>query len=124
MTSNKKLIPELNSYDLEEIEITNDSGEKLKSLQITIHGNNIFHRALEPLVKVGNVTVSYPEIQLDEKTIIGNLEQTPAEGSEISIQYGGKETTTATDADTDAAQESGLAKAILPEPFTIKKLTK
>jgi hypothetical protein len=124
MTSNKKLTPELHSYDLEEIEIANDSGETSKSLQLTIHGNNLFHRALEPIVKVGNVTVSYPEIQLDEKTIIGNLEQIPAEGSEISIEYDTKETTTATDADTDAAPGSGVAKAILPEPFTIKKLKK
>ncbi len=95
----------LDSYELEEVEVPlGDRNAMVRATRITIHGQNIFMRALEPIVRVGNVEVIYPRIQPDEKTIIGYMTTTPPEGAHIELEYRGQE------------------PVRLPDPFTIKKL--
>ena len=79
MSTHKKLNPELYSYELEEIESSNDFEDTSKRLKIIIHGANIIQRALEPVIKIGNITAKYPEVQPDEKTIVAYLENIPTE---------------------------------------------
>ncbi len=76
----------------------------VKAMRITIHGENIFMRAPEPTVRIGDVEVLYPRIQLDERSIVGYLTETPPEGAHIQLEYRGEEPIPAS------------------EPFTVKKL--
>lgn len=95
----------LDSYDLDEVIVT--LGERhtpVRATRITIHGTNIFMRALEPVVRVGDVEVLYPRIQPDERSIIGYLTTTPPEGARIEMAYRGQGSVAAS------------------ETFTIKKL--
>jgi|GEM_PF-6287228 len=95
----------LDSYELEEVEVPLGERKKMvKATRITIHGQNIFMRALEPIVHVGNVEVLYPRIQPDERTIIGYLRTAPPEGARIQLEYRGQE------------------PIHLPDAFTMKKL--
>jgi hypothetical protein len=95
----------LDSYDLDEVEVPLGEGKvEIKTIQITIHGQNIFMRALEPIVRVGNVEVLYPRIQPDERTIVGYLTKTPPEGARIELEYRGQE------------------PIRVAEPFTMKRL--
>ncbi len=95
----------LDSYDLEEVDVPfGERDAPVRATRITIHGTNIFMRALEPIVRVGDVQVLYPRIQPDEKTIVGYLTTTPPEGARIELAYRG---------------QGSVAAA---EPFTIKKL--
>jgi hypothetical protein len=95
----------LDSYDLEEVEVP--LGERkamIKATRITIHGQNVFLRALEPIVRIADVEVLYPRIQPDERTIVGYLTKTPPEGARIELQYRGQD------------------PIHVAEPFTNKKL--
>lgn len=95
----------LDSYDLDEVEVPiGKNKEMVKATRIRIHGENIFLRALEPTVRVGNVEALFTEIQLDERSIVGYLTSTPPEGARIQLEYQGEEPIPAT------------------ERFTIKKL--
>ncbi|HEV2140835.1 MAG TPA: hypothetical protein VGT01_06545 [Candidatus Dormibacteraeota bacterium] len=86
----------LDSYDLEEVEVPLGQGkaqgkEMTRATRITIHGKNIFLRALEPTVTVGGIEVLYPRIDPDERTITGYLVSTPPEGAHIQLVYRGQE---------------------------------
>lgn len=82
----------LDSYDLEEVEVPLGQGRAMtRATRITIHGKNIFLRALEPTVRVGSIEVLYPRIEPDEKTITGYLVSTPPEGAHIQLVYRGQE---------------------------------
>jgi hypothetical protein len=95
----------LESYDLEEMEVPIGEGRRLlRAIKITIHGKNIFMRALEPVVRVGDTAVLYPRIELDEQTIVGYLTSQPREGTAITLEY------------------RGQAPIAVPEQFTIDKL--
>jgi hypothetical protein len=88
----------LDSYDLEEVEVPlGEHKAMIRATRITISGQNIFMRALEPIVRVGNVEVLYPRIQPDERTIVGYLTTAPPEGSHISLEYRGEAPTQMTD---------------------------
>lgn len=129
MTRTKSKLPKLNSYELSK-EFDSDENRSFSTadmdettlMKIIIRGENIVHRALRPIVRIGNITVKYPNISLDEKSIVGYIDEIPPEGSEISLEYGayspGEEV-----ADTDNTYPSGVNKAILPEKFTINKLS-
>src|SRR5687767_12013486 len=94
MTLTKRKIPKLNSYELsKEIEPAealsfSDSVDQTNLTKIIIKGENIVNRALEPIVKIGNITVKFPQISLDQSSIIGYIDEAPPEGSTISLQYG------------------------------------
>ncbi|HKW06821.1 MAG TPA: hypothetical protein VJS19_04555 [Candidatus Dormibacteraeota bacterium] len=91
----------LDSYDLEEVEVSFDERKPpVRATRITIHGKNIFLRALEPVVRVGDVEVLYPRIQSDEQTIVGYLTRTPPEGARIELAYRGQESVAAAEAFT------------------------
>jgi hypothetical protein len=91
MAEHRQLPTELDSYELREVYAPlGPEGETVKALRITIHGRNIFMRALEPAVRVGNVEVQYPEIQVGERSIAGFLPRMPPEGSEIVLEYDGE----------------------------------
>jgi hypothetical protein len=95
----------LDSYDLEEVEVPlGDRKAMIKATRITIHGQNVFLRALEPILRIADVEVLYPRIQPDERTIVGYLTTTPPEGARIELQYRGQE------------------PIHVAEPFTNKKL--
>jgi hypothetical protein len=95
----------LDSYDLEEVQAPLGARKAMiKATRITIHGQNVHLRALEPTVRVGDVEVLYPRIQPDERTIVGYLTATPAEGARIQLQYRGED------------------PIHVAEPFTSKKL--
>jgi hypothetical protein len=95
----------LDSYDLEEV-VVPLGGRKamIKATRITIHGQNVFLRALEPMVRIADVEVLYARIQPDERTIVGYLMTTPPEGARIQLEYRGQE------------------PIHVAEPFTNKKL--
>ena len=79
----------LESYELEEVHVPwGPEGKLTKVVRITLHGKNIFMRALEPIVRVGDIVVQYPEIQPDEQRIIGYLKEIPEDGAPITIGYG------------------------------------
>jgi len=81
----------LETYELDEVYIPWGRDKKIaKVIRITIHGKNIFQRALEPIIKVGDDIVQFPEIQPDEQTIIGYLTKIPKEGAPITFGYGEK----------------------------------
>jgi hypothetical protein len=88
----------LDSYDLDEVEVPIGKDKAMvKATRITIHGENIFMRALEPTVRVGELEVLYPEIQLDERSIVGYLTTIPPEGARIQLEYHGEEPIPAAD---------------------------
>ena len=95
----------LESYDLEEVEVPlGDAGQNIRAIKITIHGENIFLRALEPTVRIGDTEVLHPRIEPDERTIVGYLTDQPQEGAAIQLEYRGQE------------------PVVLPERFTMSKL--
>jgi hypothetical protein len=95
----------LESYDLDEVEVPIGEGKRnVRAVRITIHGRNIFMRALEPILRVGDTEILYPRIQPDEQTIIGYLTGRPQEGAAITLEY------------------PGQAPVALPERFTMSKL--
>jgi hypothetical protein len=95
----------LDSYELEEVDLPLGADKAIiRATRITIHGKNIFLRALEPVVRVGEIEALYPRIQSDERTITGYLVTRPPEGAHIQLIY------------------RGQAPVHLIEPFTVKKL--
>lgn len=91
MVEHKRWPIELDSYDLEEVYARlGGAKEPAKVVRITIHGQNIIMRALEPVVRIGEVLVQYPEIALNERSIRGFLTQMPREGSPIRLEYEGR----------------------------------
>jgi hypothetical protein len=91
MAEHRQLSTTLDSYELEEVEAPlGEHNAIVRATQITIHGKNIFMRALEPLVHVGDVEVLYPRIQPDEQSIVGYLTTTPPEGALIQLEYRGE----------------------------------
>jgi hypothetical protein len=105
MAEHRQLPTTLDSYELEEVEAPLGEGnERVRATRITIHGENIFMRALEPVVRVGDVEVLYPRIQPDERTIVGYLTSAPPEGAQIQLEYRGQQ------------------PIKLAEPFTMKKV--
>ena len=95
----------LESYDLHEVEVPIGEGKRnVRAVKITIHGRNIFMRALEPILRVGDTEILYPRIQPDEQTIIGYLTGQTQEGVAITLEY------------------PGQAPVAVPERFTISKL--
>jgi hypothetical protein len=119
MTLTKRKIPKLNSYELsKEIEPAeassfSDSVDQTNLTKIIIKGENIVNRALEPIVKIGNITVKFPQISLDQSSIIGYIDETPPEGATISLQYGFP---------NKSLEVQNTPRTELPEKFTIKKL--
>jgi hypothetical protein len=119
MNNHRRLPLTLDSYELNEVDVRlGDARDISKVVRITIHGKNIFMRALEPIIKIGDVFVEYPEIQPDEQTVTGFLTKLPKEGSSITMAYG-SQTTKSTD---DRMEGAGELAALLDEPFTIQKL--
>jgi hypothetical protein len=105
MAQHKQLFPELDSYDLQEVYAPVGPERKtVKAVQITLHGKNLVMRALEPVVRIGDVQARYPMIQPDERRIVGFLTDLPKERSPITLEYGGR------------------AVAWMREPFTLQKL--
>jgi len=101
----KKMPLVLESYELEEVLIPWGPERKVtKVIRITLHGKNIIAGAYEPVVKIGDVVVQYPQIQQDEQGIIGYLTTMPDDGAPIILEYDG--------------EEIGRLK----EPFTRRKL--
>jgi hypothetical protein len=95
----------LESYQLDEVEVPIGQAKRtVRAVRITIHGKNIFLRALEPVVRIGDTEILYPRIQPDEQTIIGYLTDQPQEGATITLQY------------------PGQAPVAVPERFTMSKL--
>jgi len=92
MAEHRQLPPALDSYDLEEVEAPLGEGKRMvKATKVTIHGRNIFQRALEPIVRIGDVEVLHPRIEPDEQTIVGYLTTVPADGTQIQLEYRGQE---------------------------------
>lgn len=95
----------LESYELEEVEVPIGEGQRpVRAIKISIHGKNIFLRALEPIVRIGDMDVLYPRIEPDEQTIVGYVTDQPQEGSTITLEY------------------RGQAPIAVPEPFKMAKL--
>jgi hypothetical protein len=95
----------LESYELDEVDVPlGEAKQMVRALRITIHGQNIYLRALEPIVRIGDTGILYPRIQPDEQTIIGYLTGQPQEGAAITLEY------------------PGQAPVAVPERFTISKL--
>ena len=95
----------LESYELEEVEVPiGESKRTVRAVRITIHGTNIFLRALEPVVRIGDTEVLYPRIQPDEQTIVGYVTDQPQDGAAITLEY------------------PGQAPIAVPERFTMSKL--
>ena len=95
----------LESYDLDEVEVPiGEAKRMIRAVMITIHGSNIFLRALEPVVRIGDTEIVYPRIQPDEQTIIGYVTDQPQEGAVITLEY------------------PGLAPVAVPERYTESKL--
>lgn len=119
MSQHRKLTTTLDSYELNEVDVRLDHArDTSKVLHITIHGKNLFMRALEPIVRIGDVVVEYPEIHSDEQTVTGFLTKLPEEGSSIILEYGAG-TTKSKDINI---RDDGESVAKLKDPFTIKKL--
>ena len=116
MTKTKKKVEEqvsehavrttaLESYELDEVDVPiGEAKQTVHALRITIHGKNIFLRALEPIVRIGDTKVLYPRIQPDEQTIIGYATGQLQEGAAITLEY------------------PGQAPVAVPERFTMSKL--
>jgi hypothetical protein len=105
MAEHRQMPTTLDSYDLDEVELPlGEDRRVVKATRITIQGKNIFLRALEPTIRIGEVEVLYPRIQPDERTIVGYLTTSPPEGAQIQLEYRGQE------------------PIRLAEPFTMKKL--
>jgi hypothetical protein len=105
VSEHRQLPTTLESYELEEVEVPiGESRRPIRAIRITIRGRNIFMRALEPIVRVGDTAVLYPRIQPDEQTIVGYLTSEPPEGAAITLQYRGQD------------------PVALPEPFTMARL--
>ena len=95
----------LESYELDQVDVPiGEAKRTVRAIKITIHGENIFLRALEPIVRIGGIEVLYPRIQPDEQTIIGYVTDQPHEGATITLEY------------------PGQAPVAVPEPFTMSKL--
>lgn len=95
----------LDSYELEEVEVPIGEGRRsIRAIKITIHGKNIFLRAEEPIVRIGETDVLYPRIEPDEQTVVGYVTGQPQEGATITMEY------------------LGLPPVALPERFTMAKL--
>ena len=95
----------LESYELDEVDAPiGEAKRTVTAMRITIHGKNIFLRALEPVVRIGNTEVLYPRIQPDEQTITGFVTDQPHEGAAITLEY------------------PGQAPVAVPERFTMAKL--
>ncbi len=95
----------LESYELEEVEVPiGEAKRTVRAVRITIHGTNIFLRALEPVVRIGDTEVLYPRIQPDEQTIVGYVTDQPQDGAAITLEY------------------PGQAPVAVPERFTMSKL--
>jgi len=95
----------LASYELDEVDAPiGEAKRTVRALRITIRGQNIYLRALEPIVRIGDTKILYPRIQPDEQTIIGYLTDQPQEGAAITLEY------------------PGQAPVAVPERFTISKL--
>jgi hypothetical protein len=81
----------LESYELDEVEVPiGEAKQTVRAIKITIHGKNIFLRALEPVVRIGDTEILYPRIQPDEQTIIGYVTDQPQEGAAITLEYPGQ----------------------------------
>jgi hypothetical protein len=128
MVEHRQFTPTLDSYELDEKRLALAEGaETHKVIQITIHGKNLIMRALEPTIRIGNVTVQYPKIHPDERTVSGYLTEIPEEGSSIVLEYGNPLRTRveATEsAATESIPEFRGPVATLKEPFTLKKLNR
>jgi hypothetical protein len=95
----------LQSFELDEVEVPiGEAQSAVRAIKVTIRGQNIFLRALEPIVRIGDTEVLYPTIQPDEQTIIGYVTAPPQEGAAITLEYPGEQ------------------PATLPERFTMAKL--
>jgi hypothetical protein len=82
----------LESYELDEVELPiGEAKQMVRAIRITIHGRNIFLRAVEPVVRIGDTEILYPRIQPDERTIIGYVTGQPQEGATITLEYPGQE---------------------------------
>lgn len=93
------------SYELDEVDVPiGEARRTVHAMRITIHGKNIFLRAVEPIVRIGDTEVLYPRIQADEQTITGFVTGQPHEGAAITLEY------------------PGQAPVAVPERFTISKL--
>lgn len=105
MAEHRQLPTALDSYELEDVEAPLGEGRQIvKATKITIHGRNVFLRALEPTIRIGDVEVLYPSIELDERTIVGYLTAVPPEGAAIQLEYRGEQ------------------PIRLAEPFTMRKI--
>jgi hypothetical protein len=95
----------LESYELDEVDVPiGEAKQTVHAMRITIYGKNIFLRALEPIVRIGDTEVLHPRIQPDEQTITGFVTDEPPEGAAITLQY------------------PGQAPVAVPERFTLSKL--
>jgi len=64
----------LQSYELDEVEVPiGEAKQTVRAIRITIHGQNIFLRAPEPIVRIGDTEILYPRIEPDEQTITGYI---------------------------------------------------
>ena len=95
----------LQSYELDEVEVPiGEAKQTVRAIRITIHGQYIFLRALEPIVRIGDTEILYPRIEPDEQTITGYITDQPPEGAAITLEY------------------PGLVPVAVPERFTMSKL--
>jgi len=95
----------LQSYELDEVEVPiGEAKQTVRAIRITIHGQNIFLRAPEPIVRIGDTEILYPRIEPDEQTIRGYITDQPPEGAVITLEY------------------PGLVPVAVPERFTMAKL--
>jgi|SRR5215469_15271518 len=95
----------LESYELDEVEVPiGEARQIVRAVRITIRGKNIYLRALEPILRIGDDEILYPRIQPDEQTITGYLTDQPQEGAAITLEY------------------PGQAPVAVAERFTISKL--
>ncbi|MGR9045798.1 MAG: hypothetical protein ACU83N_10910 [Gammaproteobacteria bacterium] len=56
--------------------------------KISLHGKNLFERAMMPIIRIGGVRVEKYEVTPDGCCIICFLKELPEDGAEISVSYG------------------------------------
>ena len=56
--------------------------------KISLHGKNLFERAMMPIIRIGDIRVEKYEVTPDGCCIICYLSELPEDGAEISISYG------------------------------------